>query len=308
MSFFALLAALFLEQLRPLPHPSAFELGFSRYAGVLARQLNAGRSSHGTMGWMLAVLPWTLLALLAHYALGALNPALAWVWDIAVLYACVNFKQTTQEYAAIADALRAGDLDTARVLIARWRGESAATWNENEIARAAIETALVRAHRELLAIIMWFVVLPGPTGAVLYKLSSMLGEQWGRRTDDEFSSFGRFAAQVFHVLDWVPLRLTAIGFAVAGDFEDAVQCWRAQAQAWPDQGTGVILASGAGALDVRLGGPVQADSGVTYRPDLGLGDDPDANYMQSAAGLVWRTLVIWMVVLLLLTLARWVGT
>jgi adenosylcobinamide-phosphate synthase len=65
----------------------------------------------------------------------------------------------------------------------------------------------------------------------------------------------------------------------------------------------VILASGAGALGVRLGGPLPRDGGVIYRPELGTGDDPDANYLQSAIGLVWRTLVTWMIVLLLITIA-----
>jgi cobalamin biosynthesis protein CobD/CbiB len=224
-----------------------------------------------------------------------------------VLYACINFKRAMQDYSAIADALRAGELDKARDLIARWRGEPASEWSESEIARAAIEAAFVRAHRDLLAVIAWFVVLPGPAGVVLYKLSGILADKWGRRTDEEFGAFGRFSAKAFYVPDWVPLRLTAIGFAIAGDFEDAVACWRGQAQTWPDPATGVILASGAGALDVRLGGALPKEGGANYRPELGTGDDPDANYMHSAAGLIWRTLVIWMIVLVLLTLARWAG-
>ena len=81
-----------------------------------------------------------------------------------------------------------------------------------------------------------------------------------------------------------------------------------QSKSWPDPATGVILASGAGALEVRLGGPLPKEGGVNYRPELGLGDDADANYMQGAAGLIWRTLIIWMIVLLLITLARWVGS
>lgn len=307
MSFLSILAALFLEQLRPLPHPSVFELWFVRYANRLSRDLNAGQPVHGTVGWLLGVLPWVATALIAHYALDLLNPLLAWAWDVAVLYACINFKRAMQDYSAIADALRAGELDKARDLIARWRGEPASEWSESEIARAAIEAAFVRAHRDLLAVIAWFVVLPGPAGVILYKLSGILADKWGRRTDEEFGAFGRFSAKAFYVLDWVPLRLTAIGFAIAGDFEDAVACWRGQAQTWPDPATGVILASGAGALDVRLGGALPKEGGANYRPELGTGDDPDANYMHSAAGLIWRTLVIWMIVLVLLTLARWAG-
>jgi len=308
MSFFSVLLALLLEQVRPLPHPSVFELWFVRYANRLSRDLNAGEPVHGTAGWLLGVLPWVAIALIGHYLLDALNPLLAWIWDIAVLYACISFRRSMQDYSAIADALRAGELDKARDLVTRWRGEAATEWSESEISRAAIETAFVRAHRDLLAVIAWFVVLPGPAGAVLYKLSGILAEKWGRRTDEEFGAFGRFSAKAFYVLDWVPLRLTAIGFAIAGDFEDAMACWRAQAQTWPDPSAGVILASGAGALDVRLGGPLPKEGGVNFRSELGTGDDPDGNYMQSAAGLIWRTLVIWMIVLLLLTIARWVGT
>lgn len=308
MSLLCIVAALFLEQLRPLSHPTVLELAFDRYAGRLARHFNAGEAFHGAIGWVLGVLPWVVVALVVHDGLIALNPLLGWAFAVAVLYACINFKPTTQAYAAIADALRAGELDRARELLARWCGEPPAHWSEAEIARAAIETMLVRAHRDLLAVIAWFVVLPAPVGAVLYKLSSVLAEKWGPRADEELGAFGHFASRVFWLLDWVPLRLTAIGFAVAGDLEDALQCWRTQAGSWVDPEAGVILASGAGALGARLGGPLANEGGVDYRPELGTGDEPDVNYMQSAVGLVWRTLVIWLIVLLLLTLARWVGT
>jgi len=311
MSLFCVLAALVLDQLRPLPHPSPPERWFVGYADRLAHGLNAGQPSNGAIGWILAVVPWVAAAVIVHYvlkvALPTLGWVLAWAWDAIVLYACIRLRHITQDYTAVADALKAGELERARELIARWRGEPATDWSQTEIARAAIETAFLRAHRDLLALIAWFVVLPGPAGAVLYKLSAMLADQWGRRADDEFGRFGAFAVHAFRILDWVPLRITAIGFAIAGDFEDAVQCWRAQYRAWADPDVGVILSSGAGALGVRLGGPLPKEGGVQYRPELGLGDEPDANYMQSAVGLIWRTLVIGMIALLVITLASWVG-
>ena len=307
MSLLCIAAALFLDQLRPLSHPTIFELSFARYADWIARQFNAGLPLHGAIGWVLGVLPWVVVALIIENGLGALNPLLGWAFAVAVLYASINFKAAIQEYSAIGDALRAGELDSARALLARLRDEPVVYWNEGEIARVAIETMLLRAHRNLLAVIAWFVVLPAPIGAVLYKLSATLADDWGRQEDQEFGPFGHFASRVFRLLDWVPQRLTAIGFAVAGDLEDALQCWRTQSSSWSDPESGVILASGAGALGVRLGGPLPTERGVSYRTELGTGDEPDANYMQSAVGLVWRTLVIWLIVLLLVTLARWVG-
>ena len=307
MSLLCVVAALFLEQLRPLSHPTVFELAFDRYAGRVAQHFNAGEAFHGAIGWLLGVVPWVVVVLVVQDGLTALNPLLGWAFAVAVLYACINFKPATQSYASIADALRAGELDRARELLARWRGEAPASWSEAEIARAALETILVHAYRDLLAVLAWFVVLPVPVGAVLYKLSAFLADKWGRRTDEEFGAFGHFASRALWLLDWVPLRLTAIGFAVAGDLEDALHCWRTQARSWPDPEAGVILASGAGALGARLGGPLANERGVNYRPALGTGDEPDANYMQSALGLIWRTLLIWLIVLLLVTLARWVG-
>jgi adenosylcobinamide-phosphate synthase len=206
MSLLCIVAALFLEQLRPLSHPTVLELAFDRYAGRLARHFNAGEAFHGAIGWVLGVLPWVVVALVVHDGLIALNPLLGWAFAVAVLYACINFKPTTQAYAAIADALRAGELDRARELLARWCGEPPAHWSEAEIARAAIETMLVRAHRDLLAVIAWFVVLPAPVGAVLYKLSSVLAEKWGPRADEELVAFGHFASRVFWLLDWIRCR------------------------------------------------------------------------------------------------------
>ena len=82
-----------------------------------------------------------------------------------------------------------------------------------------------------------------------------------------------------------------------GNFQDAVDCWRAQAASWPDQSQGIILASGAGALGVKLGGVLHETGSAAIeasRPELGTGDQADADYLSSAVGLIWRALVMWM--------------
>jgi cobalamin biosynthesis protein CobD/CbiB len=169
MAFFCVLAALVADQLRPILHPSVFELWFAHSANRLARDLNAGQPVHGTIGWFLAVGPWVVVAVLLHFGLAALNPALGWLWDVAVVYASLDFKRALQDYSLLAELMRKGDLDESRALLARWRGEPTSNWSESEIARASIETILLRAHRDLLGIIAWFAVF-GPGGAVLYKL------------------------------------------------------------------------------------------------------------------------------------------
>ena len=153
----------------------------------------------------------------------------------------------------------------------------------------------------------WFVVLPGPVGAVLYMLSALLVDQWGLRRGEEYVDFGRFARQTFEVLDWIPARLTAITFAVVGNFEDAVYCWRTQSNSWGDAGQGTVLAAGAGALGVRLGEAIHQDGTVVFRPELGLGDAAGVDNMASAIDLVWRSVLIWLFLIALVTMAFWVG-
>ena len=138
--------------------------------------------------------------------------------------------------------------------------------------------------------------------------SSSSVPRWGRQGDAEFGEFGEFARQAYRGMDWLPLRLTAITFAIVGDFEDTVYCWRTQAQSWPDPEAGIVLASGAGAIGVRLGQPILQGGLPLDRPELGIGDDADADFMQSTVGLVWRALVFWMILLLLLSLATLVGS
>lgn len=307
MSFLSILFTLLIEQVRPLPPRNAVYRGYLRYVHSLGNHFNAGGHDQGMVAWLLAVVPWVLLSMAIHYFLRDISIAAAWIWNVAVLYLTMGFRQFSHAVTEIVEALRIGDLDRGRALLTEWRGESTAEYNSTELAKVAIEQGLIDSHRHVFGVIFWFLVLPGPGGAVLYRLAGLLEQKWGTRSQQEYGDFGKFAQKVFHCIDWIPVRLTAMSFAIAGDFEDAVYCWRSQATGWMDAEQGVVLASGAGALGVRLGETLHQHGTVSFRPDLGLGDDADVNTMTSAVGMIWRALVIWMFILALITVARWVG-
>jgi cobalamin biosynthesis protein CobD/CbiB len=306
MSLFSLITALLLEHFHPLQQRLALYQQLGRYAEFLERHFNAGERRHGMIAWLLVAIPLVGGVAIISAALYQVNPLLAWLWNAAVLYATMGFKYFSDITGHISAALRAQDFEKACDYLGRWREQSIAGLEPNEIARLTIEQSLLWAHRQMFSVLFWFVLL-GPAGAVLYRLASVLNYKWGELDQAEAGDFGQFASRVFGWIDWLPVRLSAISFAVVGDFEDAMYCWRTQGLAWANHSQGIILASGAGALGVKLGEPLHQGGNLEFRPELGMGDEADADYVQSAVSLIWRALLLWLTVVLLLQLGRWVG-
>jgi adenosylcobinamide-phosphate synthase len=333
MTLISLILALALEQWRPLGDRRALLRPLASYAAFLERTFNAGERQHGIVAWVLGVLPFAAGAWAIYAVALYVNPLLALAFNVAVLYATVGFRQESHFFSGIQAALKEGDADRARRLLGEWRGQSCDGLSTGDIARLAIESALAASHRYVFGAIFWFVLLPGPSGAVLYRVAEFFARRWsaphapdhvpdalgaevappppittvlrpGEPTREaEFARFGEFSRQAFHALDWLPVRVTAAAFAIVGDFEDAVYCWRTQASRWPDRLLGVVLAAGAGAIGVRLGMPVIRNGMLEDRPELGTGDDADTAFLDSTVGLVWRALVLWLAMLLVIAVA-----
>jgi adenosylcobinamide-phosphate synthase len=310
MTLLAVVLALALEQWRAFHWRGGLLQWFRRYARMLERRFDAGAAQQGAIAGVLALAPPVLIAAVAHWGLDELNPLLGLAWNVALLYLLVGFRQFSHAFTAIADALKADDVMAARRRLVGWRGSDAAGAVAGEIPKLAIERGLLDAYRNVFGTLFWFLVVPGPAGAVLYRLVTLLAEQWRGDADTpmglQLARFAQPIVRLLHWLDWIPVRLTALTFAVVGDFEDAIYCWRTQARQWPSTHEGILLASGAGALGCAIGGTLTTVTGEPeFRPDLGLGDVADADVMASAIGMAWRALLVWLVVLLLLMLAYW---
>ncbi|MCB6184809.1 CobD/CbiB family protein [Leeia sp. TBRC 13508] len=304
MSLLALVLALLLEQFHPLGSRNQFFLLYTRFSNLIERKFNAGEYVHGVVGWLLAVVPACLIAWAVYAVLHRINPFLGLAWNVVILYLTMGFRHFSSAFSGISESLQQQDLHSARELLSGWTNQPTSEMTESEVSKVSIEQGLIDSHRYVFATIFWFLMLPGPIGAVLYRLSSRLFDKWGQRAERTDDLFGRFAATMHNLLDWIPIRLTAVSFAIVGDFEDAVYCWRAQAANWANYAYGILLASGAGAIGVRLGDPVHQDHTVKYRPELGVGDEADPDYLKSAVGLIWRGVLLWLLVVLLLSLSH----
>jgi adenosylcobinamide-phosphate synthase len=325
MSFMALLFALMLEQARPLAERNWVHDGLRQWGLWVRHALDTGRLHHSALIWGLAVGVPALLSLLVHVLLlSLLGWPFAMLWAIAVLYVTLGFRQFSHHFTAIRDALETGDENQARTHLAQWLQVDASTLPRHELVRHVIECSALAAHRHVFGVMVWFAVLAaiglGPMGAVIYRLGRDMPIWWSDHLDSGISThpesdlaLNDWAAQAWRRIDWVPARVTAVTFAIVGNFEEAIDCWRQHAQSFPDDNDGVVLAATSGAINVRLGGEVLRSAHAP--PD---GDPPEAqpstpglepqlNHMRSMVGLVWRSVVMWLVLLFLLTLARLIG-
>jgi len=266
-----------------------------------------GRRRLGAPGWIGVVgIPVALVAI-AQALLGAVAGVLVLLLHVAVLYYTVGVGAFHRRFSELRLLIGAGELASARLALARWvaadctgrdRGES--RW-EAALPEAAAGHALLAAYRDVFAPLFWYAVLPGAVGPVLYLFA---------RFATCFSY--PFALRALYWLDWIPLRLAARGLALGGHFGDTMFALR------PVSGIRPVFAESTdptlhqrlllwpvagGALGLRLG-----DAEVEARlraeaPDLEpTGAEPQAGSLQSVAGLLVRSAVVWLVVWLLVKL------
>jgi adenosylcobinamide-phosphate synthase len=309
MAFFSVIFALLLEQLKPFTVRRRWARPLNRAARWLRYHLEAGESQHGTFAWAVAVLlPCAAVALL-YWAAKTLHPLLALLVNVAVLYLGMGFRQFSHHFSDMRRALELGDLPRAHALADEWRDDDGVPHAPDDLtaialARVAVERALADSHRYVFGVLLWFMLLPGPVGVVLYRMAFFLRNQWAA-PDAPTTPFGTFAAKAFALIDWLPQHATALVFAVMGSFEDAVYCWRTQSTKWRDASIATVIAAGAGAIRVKLGQVGAAEGGSS--DEVGVGEEADIGSLAATVGLVWRALFLWLFALLLMGFAVWVG-
>jgi adenosylcobinamide-phosphate synthase len=239
------------------------------------------------------------VAVLIDALLGATGAAAT----VALLYLALGHRSLRQHAAAVAAALRRDDLPAARAQVGRMVSRDCARLDRAGIAGATVESVLENGNDAVFGALLWFA-LAGAPGAVAYRLVNTLDAMWGYR-NARYRDFGWSAARLDDVLNYLPARLTAISYALLGRTHDALTCWRAQAPAWKSPSAGPVMAAGAGALGVRLGGPACYGGQRQERPPLGSGAAPGAHDIDRALALVGRAVLLWLFGFWALALFAW---
>ena len=266
-------------------------VGFGNLAKAIEQWLYNDNAIRGVVAVLLLLIPLTALVILTQ--------SITWHWalDIFLLYLAIGWRSLGIHAKMVQSALLADNLTEARHQVSMLVSRDTAQLDHSSVAKATIESVLENGNDAIFATIFWFVIAGAP-GAVIYRLVNTLDAMWGYR-NDRYRHFGWAAARFDDVLNYLPARLTAFSYAITGQMQNALNCWKTQGSIWKSPNAGPVMAAGAGSLGIKLGGTAWYHGKLEQRPILGQGQAPNAGDIDRALGLIRRTLLLWLVVICL---------
>lgn len=267
-------------------------VGFGALANSIEARLNQNNQqrflqfSAGMIALVICVVPITILT----YFLSQI-PLWGVLFSIVLLTLCLGHRSLFDHARPILHAMLQGDFEYAKTLTSRIVSRDK---EHIDVNKATIESVLENGNDAIFGTLFWFVI-GGAAGAVAYRLVNTLDAMWGYRTP-RFLYFGKAAARLDDLLNFVPARLTALSYALLGNTRKAFYCWRQQALLWDSPNAGPVMASGAGALDVQLGGAACYHGEWHQRPQLGTSNSAEANDIHRALRLVFNSVLLWLAV------------
>jgi len=288
---------------RVLGEPKCFHplIGFGRYADWLEDSLNNKHNQQlkfqlGLIAWMFAVIPITVLIYFIDNAIGGI-----WI-SIICGWLAIGWQSLRQHGLAVIHAFDKNDIQKARLKTSYLVSRDTSKLDETALSRATTESLLENGSDAIFAPLFWLIILGAP-GVVFYRLSNTLDAMWGYR-NERFEQFGKFTARMDDVLNYIPARISAVLYLIFGNSEQAWQAWKTQGNLWYSPNAGVVMASGAGALMLRLGGNAIYHGKQKQRPELGVGHEPKPADIQRAIQLIDRGVYAILALFLLLFLMR----
>ena len=278
-------------------------VGFGWLANAIERQLNPKhhqtllrQRAIGLMGLSLLILPFACLAfsLPQTYIIG-------FTLNTLLLYFALGHKSLHDHARAVSSALNSQDIPEAKMAASYMVSRDL---DAIDPIPATVESVLENGNDGVFGALFWFFVAGG-TGALAFRLINTMDAMWGYKMP-RYYYFGWAAARLDDVVNYIPARLSALTYAFLGHARTALRCWRQQAPLWDSPNAGPVMASGAGALSIKLGGPACYQGQWHQRPTLGKGDPPIISHIEKALMLVRIGVTSWLILALTVTAAvRW---
>ena len=249
------------------------------------------RSLGGPLTVLAVISPPVVLVGLVNLALyDVLGGLFSLVLNVVILVLCLGPQDLDEQVTHVMDALDEGEEEGIRAAVEPLI-ESEMPASNSQLQQSLITTILLQANERVFSLLFTFLLL-GPLGAVLYRLSCHMKSHAGE------GDYATASHRLHDLLAFVPAHLSALGYAMAGSFVDAIHAWRlhfAEWKAdWQSSVSGAAIAGGFGALQFDPGEPTSEEQQPDYEAIHG--------QVKSTLGLVWRTLVIWVVLIAIFTL------
>jgi adenosylcobinamide-phosphate synthase len=195
--------------------------------------------------------------------------ALAAIW---LAYTTLATRSLHDESRQVAEALRAGDLELARLRLSFIVSRETSELDSNAILRALVETVSENISDGIVAP-LFYLALGGPMGAILYKAVNTMDSMLGYK-NERYRFFGSFAARADDVVNWIPARIS--GWLMVGacacmgmDWRAAARIMKRDAGKMTSPNAGYPESAAAGGLGVQLGGANCYFGEIVEKPLLG---------------------------------------
>ncbi len=229
--------------------------------------------------------------------------------SIVVLYFTITPRALARDGLEIYHLLKEGDIVTARKRLSWIVGRDTENLEEGDIARGTIETVAENTTDGIISPLFYFLLF-GPIGAALYRAGNTMDSMLGYK-NERYLYFGRFAARLDDVLNYIPARLTFLLFVAAAmllqlDWRNAISIGLRDAPKHPSPNGGYAEATVAGAMHVRLGGYNYYEGKPEFREYMG---DPDTplcgDHIQTCLMLMYSATILFIAVETFLIFMLW---
>ena len=273
-------------------------VGFGNIANWLENKYNSADSRSGKLAGFIC---WAILVLLSAaviFALLQVLPAVfVFITNVLVIYFVVGLKSLAEHGRNVVSPLLSGDILEARRRIAMMVSRDTNNLSEQQVAAATCESVLENGSDAVLAALFWFLVLGSP-GTLLFRFTNTLDAMWGYK-NNRYRQFGWAAARADDILNWLPARLAALSYALVGNFSKSIKCSCEQGSKTDSPNAGYVMAAGAGALGITIGGAAYYHGEIQQRSLFGVGSAAESNDVARAISLVEHSAILWVVVVLL---------
>ncbi|MBF0383086.1 MAG: cobalamin biosynthesis protein CobD [Magnetococcales bacterium] len=218
-------------------------------------------------------------------------------FQLLMLYFALGGESLAQHGLAVKQAMDSEGLSAARRQVGFMVSRDSAELDECAVARSAVESVLENGCDAVFGAIFWFLLLGG-VGAVLYRLVNTLDAMWGYR-NHRYRYFGWAAARFDDLLNYIPARLTALTYLLLGNSRGAYRSWLGCRKRKSPNST-LVMAAGAGALQIRLGGRTVYQGVAVDNPTMGEGAAAEMVDIERAVSLLRRGVLLWAGLLLLM--------